>query len=399
MKILIIDEEFPYPMNTGKRLRSLNLAKQLARTDDVSYLAYGEESSDAYRFVQSCGITPYAVPAPDRSQHGLGFYYRLARNLLSPYPYIVTSHYTRRFQQALDRLHDEGKFDLILCEWTPYAIFLKNINSTRKAIVAHNIESDIWQQMKEREESRLRKFYISIQHRKVREFEQTCFKWADGATAVCQSEADTLGSFGIDYPVEVVDNGVDTVYFSPQQADIDPDTLVFTGSMDWRPNQDAALYFVNEIFPLLKLKRPGVKAVFVGRKPPKQITALGEVSGITITGTVDDVRSYIARAAIYIVPLRIGGGSRLKILEALAMEKPVVSTSHGAHGLDVEDGKHLVIADGAQEFAEAVLTSLDDSQLRSRIAADGRAQVLTHYNWERLGAKLRNYLQSICDKK
>jgi polysaccharide biosynthesis protein PslH len=395
MNILVIDEEFPYPLNTGKRIRTFSLTKALSTRNRVSYLAYGSLDTEAAQFLQNHGITCHAVRPPDRRQSGPLFFARLLMNLWSPLPYIVTSHYTARFERTLKDLVRQHAYDVIICEWTPYAIFLKAAPETKSIIVAHNIESAIWRRYEENETNPARRVYIAIQRRKVERFERACFGWADGATAVSDIETGEIAAYGVDYPVQTVENGVDVDYFRPSDSPVDPDTLVFTGSMDWRPNQDAMDYFVKDVLPLARRYRPNLKLFIVGRKPPRHIEELGNVEGVTVTGTVDDVRPYIARATLYIVPLRIGGGSRLKILEAMAMRKPVLSTTVGAEGLRVTDGEHIVIADEASDFAAGIARCLDDRELCSRIADRGRLLVEQEYRWDRLGEKLHRYLEQV----
>lgn len=395
MKILIIDEEFPFPLNTGKRIRSFNLAKALTGFHDVSYLAYGLSGSDTFRFLQKNRITPVAVNPPGRRKSGTGFYFRLLLNLFSPLPYIVTSHYSKAFKDELGRLLEADRYDVVICEWTPYAIFLRDLPAVKKIIVAHNIESRIWQRYQFEEKNPLKGFYIALQRRKIERFERECFFWADGATAVSQSEASQIEDYGVPYPVEIIENGVDIDYFSPPENDMDPDMLVFTGSMDWRPNQDAVEYFVTEILPRIRKRKLSIKVFLVGRNPSKNVLKLGELDSVNVTGTVDDVRPYIARAGVYVVPLRIGGGSRVKILEALAMKKPVVSTSIGAEGLRVKHGEHIIISDGAEEFARAVVNCLENRDLSKRIGDNGRLLVEKHYRWQELGKRYSNYIITI----
>jgi len=397
LNILVIDEEFPFPLNTGKRIRTFNLTKGLTLFHDVSYLAYGEPDSPGYDFLKDNGISPYAVDSPDRRQAGIRFYLRLLLNLTSPYPYIVTSHHTEAFQSRLKQLIDRQKFDLVVCEWTPYALFLRELRGVKSVIVAHNIESAIWKRYEENEKNPFKKWYILVQKAKVEKFERNCFRWANGATAVSEPEAEQIQRFGLPHSVEVIENGVDLNYFTPCEAKIDPNMLVFTGSMDWRPNQDAALHFVHAIFPLIHRKNPQATVTLVGRKPPKKIAELENIEGVTVTGTVDDVRPYIAQAALYIVPLRIGGGSRLKILEAMAMKKGVVSTSIGAEGLRVTNGENILLGDNPEEFAEKVLTCLGDQTLRTQLAEQGRKLVEQHYGWEGLSKRYNNYLVSVVE--
>lgn len=398
MRILIIDEEFPYPLNTGKRIRTYNLVRELARYNDISYLAFGSSDSESYTRLDRDGLGPIAVPPPDRKQSGPFFYARLLMNLFSPWPYIVTSHYTGSFQRRLRELVRRHRYDLLICEWTPYARYLKDLDGVRSIIVAHNIESSIWARYQQNETNPVKRWYISIQKDKIVRFEKSCFHWTDGATAVSAEEAAFMNSLDVPYPTEVIENGVDVDYFAPRDDEVVPSQLVFTGSMDWRPNQDACLYLVDEILPLLREAKHDVRVLLVGRKPPRHIRALGERAGVTVTGSVDDVRPYISRSAVCLVPLRIGGGSRLKILEAMAMKKPVVSTSVGSEGLQVSDGENIVNADTPETFASAVVGLLEDPSRRERIAAAGYDLVHRKYRWEELGKKYDRYINTVAGR-
>jgi sugar transferase (PEP-CTERM/EpsH1 system associated) len=395
MKILVIDEEFPFPLISGKRIRTFNLTRNLAQSSDVSYLAYGHEGSDEFNFLEDNNVTPIAVRPPDRRQSGIKFYVRLFLNLFSSYPFIVTSHFTRRFQEKLYQLVREQKYDVLICEWTPYAVFVQKIKNVKKVIVAHNIESSIWKRYEANETKALRKLYISIQRKKVENFEKACFQWADGATAVSPQEANQLSTYNIEYRPAVIDNGVDTEFFKATHNDGDHNQLVFTGAMDWRPNQDAALYFVDEILPLIKKAKPDIKVTFVGKDPSKSVMDLGTRDDVAVTGTVDDVRPFISNAAVYIVPLRIGGGSRLKILEAMAMGKAVVSTSVGAEGLYVSNDKDILLRDSPRDFADAVIELLDRPDLRHELAVNALKLVHEHYDWHSIGKRLNNYLAKV----
>lgn len=395
MKILVLDEEFPYPLNNGKRTRSFSLARVLARENELSYLAYGREDSEAVRALEAVGVRCEAVDPPDLRQGGPAFYFRLLRNLISPLPYIVTSHYSARFQRALDELVERGDFDIVLCEWSPYSIFVKSLREPPSVIVAHNIESYIWRRYEENERNPFRKWYITRQRVKVEAFERACFRWAAGATAVSDAEAREIEGYGIDYRVETVENGVDVDYFQPLSAPSAATTLIFSGALDWRPNQDAISYFVRDIFPRVRAQRPDVEFAVVGRNPTQGVLELGREEGVRVTGTVPDVRPYFEGAGLCIVPLRIGGGSRLKILSAMAMQKPVLSTTIGAEGLEVSDGEDIFLADGAEKFTAAVLRCLDQPQELARVAAAGRRLVEERYRWESLGEKLDAYLTKL----
>jgi glycosyltransferase involved in cell wall biosynthesis len=188
---------------------------------------------------------------------------------------------------------------------------------------------------------------------------------------------------------------VDLDYFSVLAQPDQTRHLVFTGSMDWRPNQDAARYFVNDIMPLLRGHRPDLDCTFVGRSPPADIVRLAEVPGVHVTGTVPDVRPYVKRAAVHVVPLRVGGGSRLKILEALAMGRAVVSTSVGAEGLDVVHGRHVLLANNPRDFADSVLGLLENLDQRQRLAAEGRRLVEQRYGWDLLADRFAAFIREV----
>jgi len=398
LKILILDEEFPWPLNNGKRTRSFSLTRALATHAQVSYLAYGDAGSGAVSALEEIGVRCHAVDPPDRRQSGPRFYLRLLLNLFSSLPYIVTSHYTERFAAELERLVTSESYDLVICEWSPYAIFLRGLTGVRSIVVAHNIESLIWARYEENETNPLRRWYIGIQKRKVESFEQACFAWANGATAVSHAEAEVIQGYGVDYRVETVENGVDVDFFRPTEDQPDSASMIFSGAMDWRPNQDAVEYLVHDILPRIRESEPEAEFRVVGREPSAAIRELDHIDGVSITGTVDDVRPYMARAALCVVPLRIGGGSRLKILAAMAMGKPVISTSIGAEGLDVTDASNIIIVDGAEAIAGAVLEGFRDPVRMAEIATAGRRLVEEQYRWESLGAKLHAYLQETLER-
>jgi len=395
MKILVLDEEFPWPANTGKRIRTFNLLSRLGRSHEVAYLACGQTDSDSFRAIAETGITPVAVDRELPPKQGAAFYARLAANLFSRYPYIVTSHYSRAFNHRMHELITQHQPDIVMAEWTPYALNFKNLHRPKKVIVAHNMEHRIWRRYYQNETAPLRRLYIREQMIKVERFERRAFGWADGATAVTSAEAEEIRSWHPDLSVQVVANGVDPDYFRPGKGPETPGRLVFTGSMDWRPNQDAVNYFMQDILPLVIRQHPEALISFVGRNPTGQLRAWNTDPHACVTGTVDDVRPYIAEAEVYVVPLRIGGGSRLKILEALAMGKAVVSTSVGAEGLAVTPGEHILLADTPEEFANKIDRLLNQPDLRQSLGDKGREQVLSRYGWDLLAGRLERFLLNL----
>ncbi len=395
LRILVIDEEFPYPLDSGKRIRSYNLLSRLAARCRLHYLAYGTPYSRGCHALRAARMHPVPVEAVLPAQSGPAFCLRLFANLWSAHPYIVSRHHSRAFQDALARVVAALRPDLILCEWTPYAIFVRHLTHIPRVIVAHNIERRIWSRYLDHERSLFKKWYIGRQVPKVAAFEAQAFAWVDGAVAVSHAEAQEIRTLRSGLPVVVVENGVDPIHFTPVAREADADSLIFVGAMHWRPNQDAVVHFVEEILPLIQRRRPGVRFTVVGQNPPPHVLRLGARPGVEIVGRVEDVRPYVRSAAVYVVPLRIGGGTRLKILEALAMGKAVVSTAVGAEGLAVTPGENILLADRPQAFADSVERLLADPSLGVRLGTSGRELVETHYEWDRLADKLEEFLKGI----
>lgn len=381
MNALIIDEEVPWPLNTGKRLRTYNLVQRLQREHHITYLCYG--TPDAV--LPDCpNVTLVTLPSPILEQKGVRFYWSLLCNLLSSKPYIVDRHYSKQLADQAAALVAHGSFDLLHCEWTPYSENISQLFGRIPTVLsAHNVEAQIWERYYLTETNPLKKAYIYLQWKKLVRYEAQAARRYTVISTVSEPDRDIfVQQYGCPQ-TEVVANGVDEQYFAPIETAVQPGSMVFTGSMDWRPNQDGVKYFIEEVFPLIRRRVTDATFTVVGRKPPQWLVELAAATdGVTVTGTVDDVRPYIARSALYVVPLRVGGGSRLKILEALAMDKIVLSTSVGAEGLAVEEGKTALLRDTAHELADTACQVLDDPACFQQLGKDGRTLILQQYTWD-----------------
>jgi glycosyltransferase involved in cell wall biosynthesis len=279
-------------------------------------------------------------------------------------------------------VHDtlaDTHYDLVHCEWSPYAIHLRGC--TRPVVIsAHNVEAQVWRRLAEASRGTPQGLVYRVQADRMANFERWAFGNAAFATAVSEPDALALGELGA-RDVTVVPNGVDLEFFRPPPGDGPEDLVVFTGSMDWRPNQDGIRWYLDEVHPLLR-GRVEAPLVVVGRNPPSWLSEDHLPPDVEVTGSVPDVRPYLERAGVFVVPLRAGGGSRLKILEALAAGRAVVSTTVGAEGLDLEDGKHLVLADTPEIFAAAVEGLLGDRDRARALGLAGRKRVEDRYGWD-----------------
>lgn len=385
LRVLVLDEYFPYPPDSGKPIRTWNLLQRLATRHDITFLCHGHLTAEQQAAALRAGIRVETVDAiPPAS--GLTLYMRLLLNVFSPYPYSVSKHYTTRLRSRLLALLKGNSFEVVHCEWTPYARYIGGSASPPVVIATHNIESQIWERRAQHASNALSGLFFSLQAAKMKRFEQQALAAAAMVTTVSALDARQARDWGARRAM-VVDNGVDLVHFSPR-GDGDADRAVFVGSLDWFPNVDAVHYFADEILPVLNRLAPTIHTKIIGRRAPASLSAalVGKV-GLDFVGEVPDTRPQLADAGIVIVPLRIGGGSRLKILEALSMGKAVVSTTIGAEGLDVTDRKNILLADSADAFARAMMEVASSPSLRRELGSQGRLLVEKQYGWDTLSLK------------
>jgi polysaccharide biosynthesis protein PslH len=387
LRVLVLDEGIPYPPNAGKSARTWNLLRRLASRHSVCLLCYGHPNAPGTMEARNEGIDLRLVE-PRANPEGFRLYVRLFLNLFSVFPFSVAKHYSRAFQRQCDELLNGDSWDLIQCEWTPYARFLAHTAKAPVLIATHNVESQIWARRAKHARNPFAKVFFRSQEWKMRRFEKQELLLASAATVVTSLELATLRSWGVTN-INLVPNGVALESRSATpEAEVE-DELLFLASLDWYPNLDALDYFVKNILPAVRARRPSVKLRIVGRRPAKSvIEQYSCLPGIDFVGEVKEVGSYVGRAAVIVVPLRIGGGSRIKILEALAAGKAVISTTIGAEGLDVIAGEHLLIADSPEEFAAGVEDLLASTRLRQLLGDNGRKLVTERYGWDQIANRL-----------
>jgi glycosyltransferase involved in cell wall biosynthesis len=336
------------------------------------------------------GIETHVVEHKIMKKQGIGFYISLLNNLFSKYPYVVDKHYSKKMIEKIKEIARQSKADLVHCENTPYAINILDTYGLPSVIMAHNIEAIIWERRYKCAESLLARFYMKKQWEKMQWFEMNHLTRFDELIFVSEEDKEYYLKYGNNTRCNVVDNGVDLEFFRKnEKVQEEKNTLVFVGSLDWYPNIDGIRFFIKEIIPILDSKLKEFKFYVVGRNPDKKFTKELECfDTIEVAASVEDVREYIDKAGVYVVPLRIGGGSRLKILEALSMEKAVISTSVGAEGLNVENNKNICICDSPMEFADKIVELLNDMAERKCLGTRGRELVEKEYSWQNLAKKM-----------
>lgn len=387
MRVLWLNANLLLPLDKGGKLRTWHLMRHLAARHDVTYMSFAQpEELEAHgagmREVCSRLVT---VPRHESPKGSLRFYGRVARHLFDPVPYAVSQYRSAAYRREVDALLDTGIFDRIVCDFLVPAVNLRTARPCPAALFTHNVESEIWRRHADTTDSPVRKLLFRQQFNRMLAFEGRTLSQFERVLAVSDADRDTFHRLypqGLNAPVSVIPTGVDTAFFAPTSTDAGTTAhLVFVGSMDWLPNEDAMVYFCDEILPLIQAQVPGVTLSIVGRAPTAAVTRLARPGAVEVTGRVDDVRPAMGAASVVIVPLRIGGGTRLKIFEAMAAGKAVVSTTVGAEGLPCEPGRHLLLADGPEAFAASVVALLRDPDRRRAIERQARQLVTDRYDW------------------
>ena len=394
MKILFLSITIPYPPTDGGRIRVMNLLKQIAKKNEVTLLALETEPTDreGVAHLHRLGVEVELVPHPPRMpplrlRTGI-------RALLKRKPITVARYDLPAFRQKLHSVLAERSFDLVHYEMLHAAQYVVETDIP-SVLSQQNVDSHIWGRLCEQTQHPIRKLLFWWQKRSFSRYERTMSPKFNVVTCVSEIDRDLLQGVCPDQPIEVIPNGVDTGLYQPDPDAEEPATLIYTGSMDWYPNEDAVIYFAEKILPKIQAEHPDVQFYIVGKSPTEWVEQLAQQQGVIVTGRVDEIKPYIGRATVYVVPLRIGGGTRLKILEAAAMGKAVVSTQVGAEGLHLVDGETIFIADDPSHFADAVNRLITDPALRRQIGEGARQHVEAEYDWQRIGERLHRLYESI----
>ena len=393
MRILWIKTELLHPVDKGGRIRTYQMLKALARQHQVTYLclddgnAHPQAQELAAEYCQQL-ITVRFAPPPKSS---LFYLSALFGNLFSSLPYAVQRYRSGELSLQIDQCAKHA--DVVICDFLTPSVNVSNQVASAAVMFQHNVEAAIWQRHATVPQNWLRKKYLTLQWQRMKSFEALECRRFRRVVAVSESDQET---FERDYGVRDVRSiatGVDLEYFSPQPSvQRKPHELVFIGSMDWLPNDDGIRWFVEHVWPHLQSQIPDVHLTIVGRSPSVSLRRLAATRvGITITGSVPDVRPFLNQASISVVPLRIGGGTRLKIYEAMSMAVPVVATTIGAEGLPLVDGDHILIADDPAAQVNAIVALLSAPAKARKMAEAARNYVRNHFGWETVAAQ---FLQS-----
>ena len=383
MKILWVKIGGLWPLHVGGRLRSYHILSELSQRHEVTVLTtHGltDDPNALRRALPHCAAVssfPYSAPKAGTARFGAA----LVRSWFSALPVDLFKWRVPALRAEAERIIASGAVDICIADFLHAAANIP-FGRVPTVLFEHNVESIIWKRLADHERRFWRRALLQHEYRKMWNGEQNACARAEMVIAVSSGDRRSLADAAPNARTRAISTGVDTLYFTANGTPEGGAHLVFSGAMDWYPNEDAILFFASEVLPLIRRKIPDVTVTVVGRNPSERLRKASDLAGMQITGTVDDVRPFIDEGAVYIVPLRIGGGTRLKIFEALSMGKAVVSTTVGAEGLPLVDGEHFVGADGPEDFSRAVISLLGDPDRRKSLGNAGRDLVRAHYSWE-----------------
>lgn len=398
MHILWIKTELLHPVDKGGRIRTYQMLRALASQHEITYVALddGTAAPDALAKAREYCTRVEVVPFTPAVKGTLGFYSALLRNVASPLPYAIARYEVPALRRRLRRLCREHKVDVVVCDFLAPSINVPNDLGVPMVLFQHNVEAMIWERHAQVATHPLKKAYMTEQWRRMKRFEGNECRRFSSVVAVSTQDAEV---FRRDYGVaEVPDvpTGVDTDYFVRQpEVPRTPGSMVFTGSMDWMPNEDGIAWFAEAILPRIRAAIPTATLTIVGRNPTPKVRALHTPeAGVSVTGSVPDVRPYLASHQLFIVPLRVGGGTRLKIYEGMTMGLPTISTTIGAEGLPVVDGEHLVLADDPEAFAQACIALLNDQARCEAMGNAADSYVREHFGWDGVAKRFAEFCQA-----
>jgi glycosyltransferase involved in cell wall biosynthesis len=395
VRVLHIMPYLPVRRASGGPIRVYHLLKVLAERHDVTVLAYGsQEDADGLRQsfdsrLRGIHVVPRPWPVRSTINKRLGQFAALLTNHSFYHLWIRD----QKMQSEINRLLSDNDFDVVQSEFSVMGFFRLESEAV-KILDVHDVEHDKIRRMWSNTRSPLRRFHYRREHRKFfREEAEVCSS-QDALFVTSMRDKELLDAMVPQVPKFYIPNGVDSSYFKPYDGSAEPASLVFTGLMSYVPNYDGILHFLDEVFPLVKKEIPEAKIYIVGDRPTKALLKRSSES-IIVTGYVDDVRPFVWRSSVYVVPLRMGGGTRLKIFEAMAMRKPIVTTSIGCEGIDVRDGESVLIADDPQAFADATVKLLRNAALRRELGENGFEFAKSQHDWSVIGEHVDEAYQTL----
>jgi len=394
VKILMIVTKTPYPATSGGAILIYNTIKYLAlRGHNITLVSITDGAREDTELKKWCRWVP--VQKDTRTSFkGLFF------NLFSKTPYTISKYCTDRVKKKIEKLLEENDFDVVHIEQLHlayYGLFVKKRFKLPVVLRQENVETEIMERFYKNCRNPFVKAYAYLQYRKIYAYESKICEIFDECLMITKKDVERIKTMSPKVKATMVPAGVDVSYFSPIGIAEEPYSVVSVASMDWLPNVEGILWFYKDVFPLVKERISKAKLYIIGRNPPPNIRKI-ESKDVIVTGFVEDVREYMAKGQVFVVPLKTGSGMRIKILNALAMGRPIVSTLVGCEGINVTDGRDISIADTPENFAQKVVALLDDGSKRRKMGREGIKLVRERYRWEQIVEQIESeYVKMLAD--
>jgi len=393
MKILVLSPIYPIPTDNGAKRRILGFLEYFGPRHEVILAALdGKSGEDAQDFPWKSLVIP-----GDSSKISV-----ILRSFLSQYTYREVKFWEPALQRVIFQLLDEDEFDLVWVNFMNMTRYLDGFQSGvgRKPLLIldqHNVDSGFWETFHSHSANPFIKLFAASEERKAIRRQHSCYPEYDVICSVSEDDRDTTLEFlqGDGSNIWLVPNGIDSNYFAPPPAGIKQGKdykIIFTGSMDAYMNQQAACWFVDFVWPIVRQRFSAASFYVIGRNPTQKVLSLGDVQGVHVTGSVPDVRTWMKDADLAVIPLHLGGGTKLKTLEAMGMGLPIVSTPAGVQGLPITSGEQLLIAENPEGFGAGVCSLLEDRQLAQRLGSNARKLVEASFSWERIYSQVEGKL-------
>jgi len=395
VRILWVKANKLLPVHSGGDIRSYHIARYLASRHQLAFFSYYDGARDSEYERQMAEHLPGAFCVPTgRPESKLARGVDYLKRLPSGAPYAVSRFQSAGVQKALRTWFAEKRFDVAVCDFLDAAVNFPAELNLPCVLFQHNVESEIWRRHAGTAGNPAKRMVYGLEFKRILAYEKAAMQRFHHVIAVSEHDRTLMTKWVEPSRVTVVPTGVDLSQYQPEFSDREVEPLViFVGAMDWEPNIDAVEFFCKEVWPSIRAQVPRVKFRIVGRNPDRRVQNLAD-SSIEITGRVPAVIDHLRQAAVVIVPLRIGGGTRLKIYEAMAAGKAIVSTAVGAEGLDVHHEQDILLAEDPKSFAEAVDTFLQDKDARRRYER-AAAELAARYDWKAVGAKFEEVLARV----
>jgi glycosyltransferase involved in cell wall biosynthesis len=408
MKILWLSHLVPYPPKAGVLLRAHHLLKELARYHDVDLLALSQRSllepyfdsyDDGIRestrvLSEFCNNIEILENQADKSANGKKLI--AARSLVSPMPYTINWLQDDRYGRLVNDLTDNNAYDFIHCDTLSLAPYVLHLNNVCRGLDHHNVESHLMLRRAAVEKNLLKKVFFWLEGKRLQKLEQRWCPVFDTNITCSELDSERFRSFCPNASFTEIKNGVDVDFFTPSNGPVDPATFIFIGTLDWYPNTRAVRYIANEIWPLLKSALPDAKINIIGANPPADLLELHDQDAqFNVLGFVDDIAPYLEQATAYICPIDDGGGTKLKLLDAMASGKAIVAHEVACEGLAITNGEQLLIANSPAEYISAIQGLVTNAETRQELEIKARQHAVDHFSFVAIGKKLSDHYNSV----